>query len=53
MSYKGGADKDLFSHISAPFSLNAFFGVNRLYDGRLSCKVNFKCIADYIQVLMA
>jgi hypothetical protein len=27
MSYKGGADKDLFSHISATFSLNAFFGL--------------------------
>ena len=29
MSHKGGADKDLFSHISATYSLNAFFGLEK------------------------
>jgi hypothetical protein len=28
MFYKGGADKDLFSHISATYSLKAFFGLS-------------------------
>jgi len=47
MSYKGGADKDLFSHISATFSVYAFLGKCDVEDATILFEVLWQFFTGY------